>query len=181
MNLYKFWLKFIYGVQIGRNSRIKGLPLIRVGGVGSRIEIGDDFTAISRAIDNSIGVPHRAIIRTVADGACIKIGNRVGVSGCVIAAVQTITIGDRVLVGSGAMIFDSDFHALPGVQETMPGKGACAPIVIGNDVFIGARAMILRGVTIGDGAVVGAGAVVTHDVPAGARVAGNPARIIGTI
>jgi acetyltransferase-like isoleucine patch superfamily enzyme len=61
----------------------------------------------------------------------------------------------------------------------MDGKGGrFAEVIIGNDVWIGANAVILKGVTIGDGAVVGAGAVVTSDVPPGAVVAGNPAKVI---
>ncbi len=55
-----------------------------------------------------------------------------------------------------------------------------APIVIDRDAFVGARALILPGITVGAGAIVGAGAVVTRDVEANHKVAGNPARVIGT-
>lgn len=174
--LYKAWLKLAYGMMTARGWSFKGLPFIRVGGCGSRIEIGENFTAISRIRDNSIGVPHRVIVRTVADGAEITIGRNVGMSGCTICAAKSIRIGDRVLIGSGALVLDSDLHPLEsGIRH---GQGKCAPIVIEDDVFIGARAIVLKGVTIGKGAIVGAGAVVTKDVPAGARVAGNPARVI---
>lgn len=58
---------------------------------------------------------------------------------------------------------------------------ASAPVIIGDDVFIGARAIILKGVTIGDGAVIGAGSVVTKSIPPRVIAAGNPARIIKEI
>lgn len=62
-----------------------------------------------------------------------------------------------------------------GACEYMTGKG---PIVIGNDVWIGRRAIVLSGVTVGDGAIIGAGAVVSRDVPPFAVAAGNPARVV---
>ena len=174
--LYKLWLRVAFGMKVATGWCFKGCPFIRVGGRNSRIEIGENFTAISRVKDNSIGVPHKVIVRTISDGAEIVIGRDVGVSGCVISAAKSIHIGDRVLIGSGALIFDSDLHPLEG--GIRHGRGACEPIIIEDDVFIGARAIVLKGVTIGKGAIVGAGAVVTKDVPPGARVAGNPARII---
>lgn len=174
--LYRLWLRFLYGVKAGKGWTLKGIPFIRVGGKGSRIEIGDNFMAVSRSRDNSIGVLHPVFIRTVCDGAEIVVGDDVGMSGCVVCATRSVRIGNRVLVGSGALILDSDLHPLaPGVRH---GVGECKPISIEDDVFIGARAIVLKGVTIGKGAIVGAGAVVTKDVPPGARVAGNPARII---
>ena len=176
--VYKMWLRLAFRMRIAKGWTFKGMPFIRVGGMGSRIEIGDDFTAISNIKDNSIGVPHRVVIRTVANGAEIVIGSGVGVSGCVISAAKSIHIGDRVLIGSGALIFDSDLHPLAAGERH--GQGVCAPIVIEDDVFIGARAIVLKGVAIGKGAVVGAGAVVAKDVPPGAIVVGNPAKVISS-
>lgn len=82
-----------------------------------------------------------------------------------------INIGDEVFIADQVIIRDWDGHSIVG----RPDK---APIRIGNHVWIGMRAVILKGVTIGDGAVVAAGAIVTKDVPAGAVVAGNPARVV---
>lgn len=184
--LYRCWLKLVFNVGMGRGWTFKGIPFIRVGGRQSRIEIGNQFTAISRLKDNSIGVPHRVVIRTVAPSAEILIGDDVGVSGCVICAAESIKIGSRVKIGSGALIIDSDLHSLlPDLEERYRedrecSKGKRAPITIGNDVFIGARSIILKGVTIGDAAIIGAGSVVTKDVPAGAIAAGNPAKIVRT-
>jgi len=82
-------------------------------------------------------------------------------------------------VGGNASIVDFDFPPLtPEARAEDINAGAAAPIVIGNDVFVGMEALVLKGVTIGDGAVVGAGAVVTQDVPPRAVVAGNPAQVV---
>jgi len=85
---------------------------------------------------------------------------------------RRITIGRRCEIGWDVSITDSDFHQLLG------GGPATAPVVIGDHVWIGARATVCKGVTIGDGAVVAAGAVVVDDVPAGALVGGVPARVM---
>ena len=97
-------------------------------------------------------------------------------------ARSVITIGKRVLIGAGACIWDTDFHPLdPILRQQHATRGAkFAPITIEDEVFIGARSLILKGVSIGRGAVIGAGSVVTKNVDAGEIVAGNPARIIGS-
>ncbi|ESU22174.1 hypothetical protein FEDK69T_21520 [Flavobacterium enshiense DK69] len=86
---------------------------------------------------------------------------------------KSIKIGHQVAISKGVIIRDSDNHVLNGDANKMS-----APIVIGNHVWIGLRAIILKGVTIGDGAVIAAGAVVIKDVPANTVVAGVPARVI---
>jgi acetyltransferase-like isoleucine patch superfamily enzyme len=77
------------------------------------------------------------------------------------------------------MVLDNDFH-VPGVEWawTTDAVTTALPIKVGRGVFIGARAIILKGVTIGDRAIIGAGAVVTKNVPAKCLAVGNPARII---
>lgn len=90
-----------------------------------------------------------------------------------ILSYSQIEIGSDCAIGCDVIIRDYDFHRLD-VESYEVSK----PIHIGNHVWIGQRAMILKGVTIGDGAVVAAGAVVTHNVPANCIVAGVPARII---
>jgi acetyltransferase-like isoleucine patch superfamily enzyme len=84
---------------------------------------------------------------------------------------ERVTIGADTGISIGAMILDSDFHEIDGELK----KG---PIKIGEYVWVGARAIITAGVTVGDGALIGAGAVVTRDVPPHAAVAGVPARVI---
>lgn len=81
-------------------------------------------------------------------------------------AADRITIGDRVLVGGNASIVDFDFHPqTPEGRAEAINAGAAAHILIGDDVFVGTGALVLKSVTIGDGAVVGAVSVVTQDVP----------------
>jgi len=88
-----------------------------------------------------------------------------------------ITIGDDVLLGPGVVIWGRDHLMEPGRPIREQGHRS-EPIRIGDDVWIAAHAVVLRGVTIGTGAVVGAGAVVTRDVPEGGVVVGNPARVV---
>ncbi len=88
-----------------------------------------------------------------------------------IRSFNSITIGEDVAIAKEVIIRDGDLHKISNSVGT-------APIVIGNHVWIGTRAMILKGVTIGDGAVVAAGAVVTKDVPPNCVVAGVPARVV---
>lgn len=157
-----------------------GLPLIQKRR-GSIIVIGHNFKACSDPKWNSIGVYQRVILKTGRPDARLVIGDNVGVSGCTIAASTSIRIGDYVQIGSGALITDSDAHPLAWKARRANHPGISQPIEIGDDVFIGARAIILKGVTIGRGAIVGAGAVVAHDVPPFAVVAGNPAKIIKSV
>lgn len=94
---------------------------------------------------------------------------------CVILDVVQVHIGDDCQIGPNAQIYTADHPLDPEVRRS--GLESGRPVTIGNNVWIGGAAIILPGVTIGDNAVVGAGSVVTRDVPAGATVVGNPARV----
>jgi maltose O-acetyltransferase len=94
---------------------------------------------------------------------------------CVILDVVTVTIGDRTQIGPGVQILAADHPR--AAHERALGLEFGRPIHIGRNVWIGGGAIILPGVSIGDDALIGAGSVVTHDVPAGAKAVGNPARI----
>jgi len=107
------------------------------------------------------------------EGASIRIGNGTYLNrNTEIVASKRISIGRDCKIGRDVMIMDTDQHPLPN------GDLQRAPVTIGDDVWIGARAIILKGVTIGDHAVVGAGSVVTRDIPSRALAAGAPARIL---
>ncbi|MEX2220006.1 MAG: acyltransferase [Phycisphaerales bacterium] len=136
------------------------------------------------------------------DGAHLSLGPRgrlvVGdwclISGAQIMAEEEVRIGSYVAIGWNAAIADSDFHPLDPAQRiedaiacSMIGAGRPRPpvehrpVVIEDDVWIGPCATILKGVRIGAGSIVEAGALVTRDVPARSRVAGNPARVVGPV
>jgi maltose O-acetyltransferase len=97
--------------------------------------------------------------------------------GCVLLDVCPIHIGDYTQIGPGVQLYTADHPRDP--DQRREGIEFGAPIIIGSNVWIGGHAIIVPGITIGDDAIIGAGSVVTRNVPAGARVAGNPARVIG--
>lgn len=107
------------------------------------------------------------------------IGPDCGLSGTTICAATDVRIGARVLIGADVMIFDTDFHVvdlLPRRYAPMPPSRPADGVTIHDDVFIGARSIILKGVTIGRGSVVAAGSVVSRDIPDQSVFGGNPAR-----
>lgn len=171
------WLK---GLKWHPSWRFHGLPLVRARRRGS-ISASTDLILCSKPMHNSIGVPGPCILRTLLPTSSLSIGKNVGISGAVISARSSIEIGDNVLIGSGALITDSDAHSIDPRFRHLGSAIVTKPIRIENDVFIGARAIVLKGVTIGAGSVVGAGAVVSKSVPPGVIVAGNPARIVGSV
>jgi acetyltransferase-like isoleucine patch superfamily enzyme len=108
----------------------------------------------------------------VAPDAWLTVGDRVVFDGDVrIACNQRVTVGDDVRFGWGVTVMDSDFHSIDGERGTMP-------VTIMPGVWVGVDAKILKGVTVGEGAIIAAGAVVTCDVPARTLVGGVPARVI---
>ena len=112
----------------------------------------------------------------ITEGAKLSIGDHTYINrSASIDCTQEITIGDYCAISDNVQILDSDFHPITYNGET---STMSKPVHIGNHVWIGRSAIILKGVTIGDGAIVGAGSVVTRDVPARCLVAGNPARVI---
>lgn len=143
--------------------------------------IGERFSALSKSKGNPIGVFQPVILTAWGPGSVIQIGDDVGVSGCSITALHRVTIGNRVLIGAGALILDSDVHPLHPADRLREALPRISHVEIADDVFIGARAIILKGVRIGQGAVIGAGSVVTSDVSAFMIAAGNPARIVAEV
>ncbi len=162
----------------GAGWKLYGLPLIQKHRQ-STLSIGDHLELRSTARSNPLG-PHRPVIlSTRRPGAILTIGDHFGMTGGSIVCEEQITIGSRVTVGANTIIVDTDFHPLdPHQRQRTPLDGATAPITIEDDVFIGMQCLILKGVTIGVGSVIGAGSVVTRDVPPGVIAAGNPAQVI---
>jgi maltose O-acetyltransferase len=131
----------------------------------------------------------RERLRAVGDGAVIRppfhcdfgynisLGRDVFLNyNCIILDVTHVTIGEGTKIGPAVQIYTADHPRDEGTRRA--GLEFARPITIGEHVWVGGAAIILPGVTIGDGAIVGAGAVVTRDVPAGATVVGNPARVL---
>lgn len=111
-------------------------------------------------------------------GARVTIGGQVGISrSSIIGCKQCITIGDGTLIGPFVQIIDHDHGIALGTPIGQQGDTA-ATVTIGSDVWVGAGAKVLKGVTIHDGAVIGANAVVTHDIPANAIAVGIPAKVL---
>jgi acetyltransferase-like isoleucine patch superfamily enzyme len=125
------------------------------------------------------------------EDACIEIGDHSYLANATLACVARISIGAFVMVSGGVTIADSDFHPTSPAERVRDAVAisplgdrrerpplAAAEVVIEDDVWIGYNAVVLKGVRVGAGAVIGPGAVVLHDVPAGAHVMGNPATVI---
>jgi len=126
--------------------------------------------------------------------AILHVGDHVFAAHMIVLAENDIRIGDRVFISFNVVLADTDFHPIEpaariadaiAVSPLAAGRKrppiATAPVVIEDDVWIGPNVTILKGVHIGAGAFIEPGALVTRDVPARARVLGNPAQIIGEV
>ena len=182
--IYRFTRDIIFCIlKLGvynKTWRFHSLPIVQRHS-NSKIELGNKFVACSNPKNNTIGVFQKVMLKTTSPGAIIKIGNNVGISGATISSSLSIHIGNNVLIGSGVLITDNDAHALKSEQRNNLACIIQKPISIEDNCFIGARAIILKGVIIGTGAVIGAGSVVTKNVNPFSIVAGNPAKIIGDV
>lgn len=164
------------GVRTGRGVILSGLPRIKKF-PGASITIGNGVTIHSMVRMNPV-LSHPACLAALSNEACITMEDGCGISGATLVCVNGIHIGRHTLIGADTLILDTDMH-YPQSGARWGNTGGDAeqgkPIHIGEGCFIGARAIILKGVTIGSGAVVAAGAVVTRDVPSGCLAIGNPA------
>jgi acetyltransferase-like isoleucine patch superfamily enzyme len=172
-------------IFLGLNVRYKdfmtsGIPYVSVAS-GGDFEIGTAFQMNNSLRSNPIGRAQRCIF-FVDSGAKLKIGNNVGMSQAALVCHTGITIGNDVKIGAGVCIYDSDFHALDPEIRRNPQldlkSKMKAPVVIKNNVFIGAHSTILKGVSVGENAVIGACSVVTKNIPDNEIWGGNPARFI---
>ncbi len=185
-NWYKIIMKMTH-VKYGKKLLLKGMPVI-YNKKGAELQIGENCVIKSSFMSNLVGLYSKTIIVTRAEGAKISIGNNVGISGATIYARKGITIGDNTCIGGNVKILDNDFHPIEweernrllqdekggDVTELIPAK----PISIGKNCFIGCNSIILKGTTLGDGCVVGAGAVVSGKFPDNSIIVGNPGKVI---
>jgi acetyltransferase-like isoleucine patch superfamily enzyme len=155
-------------LAIGRNVTIDDLVVIDARGhVDEGVKIG-----------NNVSINRNCVLK--AKNGAIRIGDYTNIGGnTAIISNSGINIGESVLIAGGCQI-NAGGYAIDDVSTSMSSKGVFSkgPITIGNDVWIGAGAIILDAVTIGSHAIVGAGAVVNKDVPEFGIVGGVPARLI---
>lgn len=131
---------------------------------GTQLVLGERVRVRGRVIVNGGGVVH--------------VGADTLLNGCWIGARTSVTIGAGCLI-SDCDITDSDFHNLdPARRHLPPDERTQRPVHIGENVWVGAHALVLKGTTVGRDSVVGAGAVVRGEVPPGVVVVGNPAQVV---
>lgn len=151
--------------SVGPRTRLRGRPRVIARGtfaVGDRVQL--------------VSTPAR--LELVAEaGGTLSIGRRTLVNfGTSIVALDRVTIGERCLIGPHCMIMDTGFHHVDPDRRLDP--PTAQPIVIEDNVWIGARSVVLPGVTIGHDSVVGIGSVVTRDVAPRTVVVGVPAKVV---
>ena len=148
----------------------------------SKIIIESGVTLISKTSNNYAGINHPVTLATLTTNAEIIIGKDSGLSGATICAASSVKIGVYVGIGANVSIYDTDFHPIdPYERRYEDYKTKSSPVLIDDYAWIGGNSIILKGVHIGKGSVVGAGSVVTKDVPDFEVHAGNPARFIKKI
>lgn len=161
--------------------KCEGIPhlrgVLRITNYGN-IEIGRGVSINSNLESSELGFYPKTILHTSQTGFII-IGDHSGISNVCINARKLIRIGKKVRLGAGVKLYDNDFHNLSKLEDGedqtyIPSQ----PIIIEDNVFIGAGSIVLKGVHVGQGAVIGAGSVITKNIPPNEVWAGNPARFI---
>lgn len=162
--------------------KTSGIPYIMVAR-GGKCSIGQNFAMNNGIKGNPIGCYQRCTL-FVDRNAELKIGNNVGISQTALICHKSITIGNDVKIGGGVCIYDTDFHSLnPEIRKSKEDikHRIEKPVIIKDNVFIGAHSLILKGVTIGENSIIGAGSVVTKSIPDNQIWAGNPAKFIKNV
>lgn len=157
--------------KVGKDLWMEQLPYV----VGSGSIVVGDNVRIS-------GKPGIGFSTKIHDNPVLIIGNNTFVGhGASFAVAERVEVGANCYLASGVTIADNDGHPLSWVkrrQNMAPDVSEVRPVKIGDDVWIGRRASVLKGVSIGDRSIVGADSVVTKNVPPDTVVAGNPARVV---
>ncbi len=163
----------LFNVSYGSGLLINGSIFIRNRG---KILIGNNVRINSTISANPIGAPYKTSF-VAGENATIEIGNSVGISATAIVSQSSVIIEDNVRIGGGTCIYDTDFHSI-NYNSRISEKDTnikIKPVKICEGAFVGTRCLILKGVTIGEHSVIGAGSVVTKDIPPNQVWAGNPA------
>lgn len=172
--------------RISNSPTLRRLRLWRLrnrgASIGANIYIGKDVTVVGNpaglSVDDNTIINDHVYIYPTNERAKISIGSncKIGIY-TFICAIEKIEIGNQCLLSPFVYILDSNHSTAPGIP-IIEQQSVVEKVKIGNDVWIATRAVITAGVTIGDGAVVGANAVVVDDVPPNAIVGGVPAKIL---
>lgn len=185
---YRFFNRLYFrwkGICFGQNIQVYNK--VYLTGKRGQIIIGDDFHLTSGDCINPLCRNIRGCIHTDKSSSTIVIGNHVGMSSPCIWIHDRLTIGNHVNIGGNCIIMDTDVHQMDYVArrgekvenaDDANTKVQSAPVTIEDDVWIGANCIVLKGVTIGARSIIGAGSVVTKDIPADCIAAGNPCRVI---
>lgn len=171
LRFYGFGVKFC-------GFKTFGIPYLYVK--NGSVKIGDKFKMYNGFTGNIIGRQQKCIF--IANGGFLSIGNNVGISSTTFICHHQIHIGNNVRIGGNTVFYDTDFHSL-NVSERIANPEnknniRTAPILIHDNVFIGAHSTILKGVEIGENSIVGAGSLVSSNIPPNQIWAGNPAKFI---
>jgi acetyltransferase-like isoleucine patch superfamily enzyme len=182
-NINNQLIKFIFYINSVKYETINVgfyMPIIRVYN-GGKFKVGKNFTIISKS--NTGWYSKSKII--VTDSGNLTIGDNSGMNSTLIFCSNSITIGNNVKIGGGTRIYDTNFHSTNAAYRANPildGKNAItAPIVIGDNVFIGTNCIISKGITIGSNSIIAAGSVVVKSIPENEIWGGNPAKFIKKI
>jgi acetyltransferase-like isoleucine patch superfamily enzyme len=168
------WIVYFNDIKYAGLPVIKGKCYIRNDGY---FEIGKNLLIRSGFKQNPTGLKGGGFAMTIELGGKVIIGDNVGISNSTIYCKRRISIGSDCLIGTDCKIYDSDFHSVNYLHRNSKPEvhGKSYPVNIGNSVFIGTNVIILKGVSIGDRSVIGAGSVLSTSVPADELWAGNPA------
>lgn len=167
------WLYMLLrGVKSNGLSYFNGFPYFELH-KNSSIVIARNCKFCSRTKANPLGNKHRCMVSTLEKGAVVQIGENCGFSGTTICCSSSVLIQNNVRCGANSIISDSDGHG-DDFRSSEPKK-----ITIEEHAWIGNDSMILKGVTIGRYAMVGAGSVVRNSIPPYAVTLGNPAKVVG--
>jgi acetyltransferase-like isoleucine patch superfamily enzyme len=167
---------FLVNATVGKGAIFFGKTYLQVHPSGN-LTCGDNSVFRSSEQSNSIGVKQRCFL-SVGRNARLSIGDNCGFSGSVINAMHSISIGSRVMLGANVTIADSDRHPINAKERAAGDGGVCAPVVIGDDVWVGMNTVILKGSIIGNNVVIGANSLVSGQIPDNCIAVGSPARVV---
>jgi len=177
--IYAFRLARRKGIHVQGRITLVGIPIIDIGRNAS-LHIDDNVTLNSRNRGYHINMHSPVKLFADREGAEIRIGQNTRIHGACVHAYKSVTIGRNCLIAANCQIMDGSGHDLsfPNVEDRIHTRGDARPVVIEDNVWIGADSIVLPGVTIGRGSVISANSVVVRDVPPMALAGGNPASVI---